>query len=576
MKRKMKKLLVTLLSAIMLVGSLTITAAAEGEGNTAFLMFTDTNWAYGNWDATLESATTTVTGAGDYSVKLNVADMTGVVVSEDGAAGAKVFCVDVIGLGGTAYEATNVKVIADGVEFPIDTAKVAQGDIEENGNFRIEIYNEFGLTVNDAPFDPTTLTFTESLEVQFTLVEKTAPSYTAFLMFTDRNWAYGNWDAALESATTTVTGDGSYSVVLNTADMAADVVAEGGAAGAQVFCVDVLGLGADCDYTAVTVSDVKVIADGTEFAIDDSKLAWGDIEENGNFRLELYNEFGTTVSDPAFDPTTLTFVDTLEVQFTLNGIVLGTAPAAEDEPVEDVPAGPTFDPNATYNAYLLLQTPNWTFRDAWNDANGIGSENWGPWVKNNDSGETYGVVTDAVIDGNGTFTVKITDMGSVFADDFTAAGQEWFNIIGISTDIPFTDEVKITNVETKMDGKVVDTQDVAYQNPDKEDYFSIIIQNIWNKDKAELSYYAAPTTSLEISFTIEGFANDSAAAGGDAATDAPSTDATTTPDASTNAPADNNDESGDDNTIIIIVVVAVVVVAAVAVAVVVSKKKKAK
>ena len=190
MKRKMKKLLVTLLSAIMLVGSLTITAAAEGEGNTAFLMFTDTNWAYGNWDATLESATTTVTGAGDYSVKLNVADMTGVVVSEDGAAGAKVFCVDVIGLGGTAYEATNVKVIADGVEFPIDTAKVAQGDIEENGNFRIEIYNEFGLTVNDAPFDPTTLKFSDNTTLLTALnawVDANKSTYPEL-----KNWVMGD------------------------------------------------------------------------------------------------------------------------------------------------------------------------------------------------------------------------------------------------------------------------------------------------------------------------------------------------------------------------------------------------
>ena len=253
-----------------------------------------------------------------------------------------------------------------------------------------------------------------------------------------------------------------------------------------------------------------------------------------------------------------------------------TSVAEPETPAEpEAPVVPEFDANATYNAYLQLQTPNWTYRDAWNDANGIGSENWGQWIKNNDSGETYGVVTDAVIDGNGTFTVKITDMGSVFVDDFAAAGQDWFNIIGVTTDIPLTDAVKITNVETKMDGKVVDTQDVAYQNPDKEDYFSILVQNIWNSDKAEISYYAAPTTSLEITFTIEGFANDSASVSEDTVTDAPSTD-TTTPDASTNAPADNNDESGNDNTIIIIVIVAVVVVAAVAVAVVVSKKKKAK
>ncbi|MBO7336085.1 MAG: hypothetical protein J6U42_04015, partial [Lachnospiraceae bacterium] len=46
--------------------------------------------------------------------------------------------------------------------------------------------------------------------------EAKADDYTAFLMFSDRNWAFGNWDANLASATTPVSLDGGpYKVTLN-------------------------------------------------------------------------------------------------------------------------------------------------------------------------------------------------------------------------------------------------------------------------------------------------------------------------------------------------------------------------
>ena len=67
--------------------------------------------------------------------------------------------------------------------------------------------------------------------------------YTAFLMFTDYDWAYGNWDANLESAKTSVTGDGTYTVTLNASEVGGDGTT--GANGAQVFCVDIVGIQAD-------------------------------------------------------------------------------------------------------------------------------------------------------------------------------------------------------------------------------------------------------------------------------------------------------------------------------------------
>ena len=180
--------------------------------------------------------------------------------------------------------------------------------------------------------------------------------------------------------------------------------------------------------------------------------------------------------------------------------------------------------------------------------------------KNNDSGSTFGTVTDAVIEGNGTYTVSITDFGTVFADDFTAAGQEFFNIIGLSTNIPVGSGVTITDVTLTIDGKEITKDAEAYLDADKEDYQSVIIQNIWNPDKAELSYYAAPSESLEITFTVSGLAYDNAAS-----TEAPAEEP---------AADDTAESTGSNTTVIIIVVVAVVVVIAVVAAVVVSKKKK--
>ena len=155
-----------------------------------------------------------------------------------------------------------------------------------------------------------------------------------------------------------------------------------------------------------------------------------------------------------------------------------------------------------------MQTPNWTYRDPWNSANGIGSEHWGDFIFGNETNEKYGVVTDAVVAGNGTYTVSVTDFGTIFADDFKTAGQEWFNLLFISTDIPMDENVKVTDVKLIIDGKTVHKYAEAYLDPDTTDYVKILIQNIWNEDVKEISYYAAPTTSLEMTFTISGFDYD--------------------------------------------------------------------
>ncbi len=558
---------------------------------TAFLMFTDRNWAFGNWDAALESATTTVDGAGSYSVTLNADEVRG--ETEGAAAGAMVFCVDILGGNdlmksqGLKYEVKDVKIKTDGAEVNFDPAKVVSGDIEENGNFRIEIYNEYGATAAIPGFDPAALSFNKTLTVDFTLdvVPNTEPT-VAFLMFTDRNWAFGNWDTNLESATTLVNGDGTYFVTLNADEVRGET--EGPAAGAMVFCVDIVGLANVADISGVQVSDVKITADGADFPIDASKVVVGDLENNGNLRIELYNEYGATAADPAFDATTLSFNQTLTVDFTLSGIVYKAPEPAEPATSS---AGPV-DLDGTYNAYLGFQTPVYSFRNAFDEPNygrGVVGDNGMEyfyqvtgWDADNNAIVKPGTFIDAVIAGNGTYTVKVE--GLDLTGEFDS--QDHMNQIFLSTDIPNTGEVFITDISLKVDGKSVELPDAAQElSAESIDYMNVTLQSIWSKNGlAEIGAYNTPMKEMEITFTVSGFNYDKAAEAEPEVTEAPAATeapkATEAPAATeapvvTEAPAEPEKEaSGSANVGLIIGIVAAAVVVIGGVLFFVLRKKK--
>ncbi len=537
-----------------------ITVSADG-GYEAKLGYSTTGWDVSEWG---ENVKTTVTGDGTYTLSWDV----------NGAYDAGVFVIDIAGaqavldITNQTYNVTDLTITVDGNDVPVDLSKLITGDLEGNGNFRIEIYNLYGAgTADDSPIDPSLMVINENLTITFTIetIEKpaegegeTASEWTAFLMFTDTAWAFGNWDATY--ASTTVTGAGSYSVTLNATDVGGDGTT--GCAGINVFCVDITGANAALmeNNQTFAVTDIKVIADGSEVTLDASKIGTGDIEENGNYRIELYNIYGVTAEDPAMDGENFTFANTLTVEFTLALVDAETGDPVETEPTE--PPVVDFDNSAKYNAYLMLQTPNWTYRDAWWDTNGVGSDYWGQHIYGNETGETYGVVTDAVIDGNGTYSVKITDFGTIFADDFSAAGQDYFNIIGISTDIPFGADVQITDVKLIIDGQTRHTYASAFINEESGEYLQILVQNKWNDAVKEISYYPAPGTSLEIQFTISGFSYDNPEQSQVVEPEPTEPQAT--------EPSGSDDQSSNMTGIII----AVVVVAVVAVVVVVVLKKK--
>lgn len=161
-------------------------------------------------------------------------------------------------------------------------------------------------------------------------------AYNTHVFFADSNWT-------MDETAITVTGDGTYTI-----DTALD-----GFSGITVFTIEIDELGTDLgvvhtednpyDMSKCTIKDVKVTVDGAEVAVDNSKILWGDVEENGRVRVEIYNEYGKTKDDPGIDKSISG--TTLSVTFTIEGINAGLsadtqaeAPAETEAPATEAPA----------------------------------------------------------------------------------------------------------------------------------------------------------------------------------------------------------------------------------------------
>ena len=170
----------------------------------------------------------------------------------------------------------------------------------------------------------------------------------------------------------------------------------------------------------------------------------------------------------------------------------------------------------TYHAYIGIQSASYSFRNAWYEPSygkGVTGDDgmvyfdqitgWdGPTAVNKG-----GVFTDAEITGDGTYTVSVTDF------DFGA--DESLNLLFVSTDIPLDAGITISDVKVIMDGNTKYTFDEAYLSPDATEYVEPMMINIWNDDlgKADgLFGYTMPTSSVEVTFTVSGMGDASAAA----------------------------------------------------------------
>ena len=230
-------------------------------------------------------------------------------------AGGKVVVIDFPGLMATYPNAIIRidKIETDGKEVSFDVAKFKTGDIEGNGNYRIELFNIWGAgTGSDSPFgggakeQELALAYNSSLKITYTIV--TLEGFQAGLSAAASDWS-GDWG----SEKVGIGGPGTYTVVNHTP------VSNG-----MVVVLDVEGFAGAFPNATMTLT--KVEADGKEVPFDNAKVKYGDIEGKGNYRIELFNVFGATASDSPFgggskeQEPALGFTQSLAVTFTVNNL----------------------------------------------------------------------------------------------------------------------------------------------------------------------------------------------------------------------------------------------------------------
>ena len=310
--------------------------------------------------------------------------------------------------------------------------------------------------------------------------------------------------------------------------------------------------------------------DGNEVSMSDSLTQ----DEGGNVRLTLCNKWNSDISEQPVDLETLGEFSKIEVTFTVSRSGGIPAPVVEAVPV------PEFDPNGTYKAYFGIQMDNWIFRDAWDsplgDPDGPDGSSWADFDRSyfnelfdTTNGLQTGTINDAVIEGNGTYRVSVTDW------DFKDASE--FNQLYVSTNIPLAGEnLKFTDIKVILGGSTRHTFRDAYilgiDSDDAHDYYRIGCLNRWNTDLWEIFNDALPAEGeIAIEFTVSGFAYDNASAADEPAESTPAPAAATP--APTPAPADT-DDGGISGLLIGLIIGGVVLIAAVVVFVVMKKNKK--
>ena len=257
----------------------------------------------GNWDG----ASTVVSGGskavGQYTVKLE---------TTEARTNGKVYVLDLEGFA-AKYPKALVRIDAikaDGQDLKFDANKFHYGDIEGNGNYRIELFNIWGSgTAQNSPFranggpgeagEPA-LAFNKTLEVTFTVVSTTSdgtgvytPTFNAV-----RGWGEGEaqlWGYNDGSTLKVVKSDkGQYSLENNQFDMTYEGSGfEGGTIMTFIEFADLYGF---FPGTHSTLDEFYL--DGQAVSYDKSKVV--DANENPKYRLELFNCYGATKDNCAF------------------------------------------------------------------------------------------------------------------------------------------------------------------------------------------------------------------------------------------------------------------------------------
>lgn len=152
-------------------------------------------------------------------------------------------------------------------------------------------------------------------------VDAKAKSYTAYLMYADKNWkVQANMSDKYVGSKKVKNKKGSQNVTLTLKRSQLDNSSEK-ITDTAVFCVDIVDLMKDYKESKVKISNVVVKVDGKKVAIKAAKLKQGYIEKehqsegNYKYRLEIYNDYGDTVSAPCAASSKFAFSKSISVSF---------------------------------------------------------------------------------------------------------------------------------------------------------------------------------------------------------------------------------------------------------------------
>ncbi|MGN0325837.1 MAG: hypothetical protein ACI4DW_05975 [Lachnospiraceae bacterium] len=550
--RKLRKWLALLCVCTMIFSSMTVSAAQDTsalEDGTAYLNINNSDWS--DFDAEWTNAK--ITGDGSYTVSM---------VASEGQALAQFNALEVVN--GESYLGTGCVITIDAITINGEEVEL-QGDsytCSADGGAvttRVNLYNEWNapdstaLVGDDNHYDcrvasgnvddATAVLFSndyvdsssgsgflvESMEVDFTvsgfgtqaetgssavvLVEGPA---IAHLNINNADWS----EFEAEFTDVEITGDGTYTVAMEAAE---------GQALAQFNALEVengeLIMGTACvltiDSIKINGEDVELqgdsytcSADGgavttrvniyNEWNAPDSSAQTGD-DKHLDCRVASGNVDDATavlISSDYIDSSSGSgfLVESMEVTFTVSGF--GTVAAAGEGAT-----GLAADLDGVYHAYLGIQGPKYTFRDAFDNATtGYGTDFFDQVTYQGDTAEGTSVpatIYDTEIAGNGTYTVAIT--GIEWPED-EFSDQEFMNIIMLSTDIPNSGEITISDIVLTIDGSEINCSPLL--NEESVNYMQYQLQSIYNPDIQSIGYYPVPYSTIVITFTVSGMNYD--------------------------------------------------------------------
>ncbi len=209
-------------------------------------------------------------------------------------------------------------------ELKVDNSKLVVGDLEGNGRIRVEIYNMYGSTGSNPPVNAQQIKFSKNMIVTFklsgvsdNLKSGAAGTYYGGLEYADGSWGVQFWSGFNSKYDCAVTGDGTYTVWMETGGTSAE--------GAAVFCVDIDKLGADVSDISKVKAEIISVKFDTEdskmqYYVDNSKVIFNNKDGNGtDGRIEIFNEYGDT-KGMGVDVSDLSFSGYMIVNFTITGI----------------------------------------------------------------------------------------------------------------------------------------------------------------------------------------------------------------------------------------------------------------